>query len=345
MKGIVRKTFVLAIVVIAIVSMFTVSASALAGYSGYCYDVDARNNAVIQTYHGTWAEDGVGAKFICDDGSYLTGWWKIGQNSSGATWRFFSDDGYLVRGWAGFDALDRRVWSDAQVIRSRYFDQNDGHLYEGYQTIVWNGVSYNYYFGVSLSGNYRNGILLKNAQAPNGAWADANGVLQWSNGPGGQVVNPSQQICPITGEAANNQSYLGTWVPYQADQSYPGQASGTSTTNTGWIKVGSYYRHYTNGKLDKGLTVISGYTYYFDNSGNMTTGWKSVGGNYRYFDKSTGIMYFGGWAQIDNYSYYFDASGINLRDAITPDGYYVDRQGRWDGKTRLSIYAPGYGGY
>lgn len=344
-----KKILAFVTIMVIAICMSTQCAFALAGYSGYCYDVDARNNNTVQSYHGTWAEDGTGAKFVCDDGSYITGWWKIGQNAGGATWRFFDDNGYLVKGWAGFDAQDKRVWNDSQVIRSRFFDLSDGHMLEGYQTITWYGANYNYYFTPSGNGNYRNGILVKNAQAPNGAWADGSGVLQWN---GQTVVNPSQQqtvVCPTNQSGATNaQSYLGTWtVPYQGQQyqtieSYPGQ-TGVANGSTGWIKTGSYYRHYTNGKLDKGLTVIGGYSYYFDSSGNMATGWRTVGSGYRYFDKTTGIMYFGGWATIDGYSYYFDANGINLRDTITPDGYYVDRYGRWDGKTHISTYGPGYG--
>ena len=345
-----KKILAFTTVLVIAICMSTIPALALAGYSGYCYDVDARNNQTIQSYHGGWIEDGNGAKFVCDDNSFITGWWKIGQSAQSSTWRFFDENGYLVKGWAGFDAADKRVWDNSQVVRQRFFDLNDGHLYEGYQTISWGGVNYNYYFAPSGNGNYRNGILVKNAQAPNGAWADANGVLQWNNPNfvGQVVIDPSQQGCPIgqNGTAMNNQSYLGTWtMPYQttAQTVYPGQTPEVVTNgNTGWIKTGSYYRHYTNGKLDKGLTVIGGYSYYFDSSGNMATGWRTVGSSHRYFDKQTGIMYFGGWAEIDGYSYYFDSSGVNLRDTITPDGYYVGTNGRWDGKTRLSAYGPGF---
>ena len=342
-----KKKFLAFVMVLMIaICMSTVPALALAGYSGYCYDVDARNGQTIQSYHGGWIEDGAGAKFICDDNSFITGWWKIGQDAGSATWRFFDKNGYLVRGWAGFDAQDQRVWNDSQVVRQRFFDLNDGRLYEGYQTISWGGVNYNYYFAPSGNGNYRNGILVKNAQAPNGAWADANGVLQWNNPNfvGQVVIDPSQQQgCPISqnGTATNNQSYLGTWTMPSV---YPGQTPEVVTNgNTGWIKTSNgYYRHYSSGKLDKGLTTISGYHYYFDSSGNMATGWRTIGSSHRYFDKQTGIMYFGGWAEIDGYSYYFDSSGVNLRDAITPDGYYVGTNGRWDGKTRLSAYGPGF---
>ena len=43
-----------------------------------------------------------------------------------------------------------------------------------------------------------------------------------------------------------------------------------------------------------------------------------------------------GWQQIDNVYYYFDSDGWMLQNTTTPDGYYVDSSGAWDGKSVAS---------
>ncbi|MDO4731134.1 MAG: S8 family serine peptidase, partial [Clostridia bacterium] len=80
-----------------------------------------------------------------------------------------------------------------------------------------------------------------------------------------------------------------------------------------------------------------GYWFYFDNDGIMQSGWQNNIPGWEncwfYFDKN-GVMQ-NGW-QFISWSggtdwFYFDANGIMLKDAITPDGYYVDANGVWRG--------------
>lgn len=38
-----------------------------------------------------------------------------------------------------------------------------------------------------------------------------------------------------------------------------------------------------------------------------------------------------GWIEDSGKSYYLDANGIMLANTLTPDGYYVDADGAWNG--------------
>lgn len=78
--------------------------------------------------------------------------------------------------------------------------------------------------------------------------------------------------------------------------------------------------------------------FYFDNDGHLKTGWFADQGGLVYYlnplsDGTKGRMVTG-WAQIDGYLYYFDnvegsgRMGALYRNSRTPDGHYVDEQGR-----------------
>lgn len=54
-------------------------------------------------------------------------------------------------------------------------------------------------------------------------------------------------------------------------------------------------------------------------------GWKYL--------KEDGAFVETGWNEINGEHYYFDENGYIVIDAMTPDGYYVDIEGRWDGKS------------
>ncbi len=54
-----------------------------------------------------------------------------------------------------------------------------------------------------------------------------------------------------------------------------------------------------------------------------------------------------GWINDNGKDYYINDDGVMLSDQVTPDGYYVDASGAWDGQAALapaqpqSIYQPG----
>lgn len=82
-------------------------------------------------------------------------------------------------------------------------------------------------------------------------------------------------------------------------------------------------KSYPRNKWEK----VDGKWYYFDNRGYMVTGWKKIGGQW-YFLKSSGAMAESEWAG----DYYLTSSGAMATDVVTPDGYTVDKNGKWDRK-------------
>ena len=80
--------------------------------------------------------------------------------------------------------------------------------------------------------------------------------------------------------------------------------------------------------------VASLETYYFDNEGNMVTGWIHTIDEKWYYMEHTKSLYEGkmfelGWKQIQNNWYYFLLDGSMLANSVTPDGYFVDSNGVW----------------
>ena len=74
-------------------------------------------------------------------------------------------------------------------------------------------------------------------------------------------------------------------------------------------------------------------TYYFDNLGNMITGWIKTADEKWYFFENLKTIDEGkmalGWKKIENVWYYFIEDGSMLRNTMTPDGYLVGNDGAW----------------
>ena len=66
-----------------------------------------------------------------------------------------------------------------------------------------------------------------------------------------------------------------------------------------------------DGSYAIGRRTIDGADYYFNSAGVMATGWQS----------------------IDDKWYYFDTNGVMLKGSYTPDGYWMDEHGVYDGKS------------
>lgn len=65
--------------------------------------------------------------------------------------------------------------------------------------------------------------------------------------------------------------------------------------------------------------------YYFDDEGYVVTGWKKIDNTWYYF-KDDGVMVTNRWIG----SYYLQNDGSMATNKITPDGYTVDENGKWD---------------
>ena len=81
------------------------------------------------------------------------------------------------------------------------------------------------------------------------------------------------------------------------------------------------------------MSNIVNNTYYFDQSGNMVTGWvKTADNNWYFFENAKtadeGKMVLG-WKSISGSWYYFNADGSMMKNGITPDGYNIGSDGRW----------------
>ena len=112
----------------------------------------------------------------------------------------------------------------------------------------------------------------------------------------------------------------GWWLRF-ADNSYPkGQKHGTSSIAYAW-------------------ELINGNWWAFDEHGYTKTGWlwDETFGGWFYIDPERGMQT--GWVLIDGAWYYFHPvsdgrKGIMYAGQKTPDGYYVDEKGAWDGKEK-----------
>lgn len=64
-------------------------------------------------------------------------------------------------------------------------------------------------------------------------------------------------------------------------------------------------------------------------------GWsKQEDGWHYYFEDGSPAT---GWVEVEGKSYYIPANGGMLKDTITPDGYYVDRDGAWYERTEMIL--------
>ena len=116
------------------------------------------------------------------------------------------------------------------------------------------------------------------------------------------------------------QNEHGWWLRF-ADNSYPkGRKHGTSGSAYAW-------------------EYINGSWWAFDENGYAKTGWlrDEAFGGWFYMDPERGMQT--GWVLIDGVWYYFHPvsdgrRGIMYAGQKTPDGYYVDENGAWDGKDK-----------
>ena len=82
------------------------------------------------------------------------------------------------------------------------------------------------------------------------------------------------------------------------------------------------------------ITNTTSETYFFDESGNMVTGWVGTkDGKWYYFEdtlnKDEGKMVNYGWKSVMGIWYYFMTDGAMLTNGITPDGFLVGSDGKW----------------
>ena len=110
----------------------------------------------------------------------------------------------------------------------------------------------------------------------------------------------------------------GWWLRF-ADSSYPkAEKRGTNGIAYAWEQVnGNWWAFDESGYIKTGWMRDEDYNgwFYLDPEHGMQTGWVLIDGKWHYFhptsDGRKGILYVG---------------------RLTPDGYYVDENGAWDGR-------------
>lgn len=107
-----------------------------------------------------------------------------------------------------------------------------------------------------------------------------------------------------------------------------------------WLKTddGNWYHFDENGNMRTGWYQDADQKwYYLESDGSMASGWKEIGGKWYYMDADGSMA--SGWKEINGKWYYLDKqSGEALVNGYTPDGYYVDGSGAWNGKSSRNSY-------
>ncbi|MDO4295237.1 MAG: hypothetical protein Q4D90_03645, partial [bacterium] len=114
---------------------------------------------------------------------------------------------------------------------------------------------------------------------------------------------------------------------------------------TGWQYLNShwYYLSQEDGKMLTGWQYIDGHWYYLNTAndgveGQLRSGWMTDAAGRRYFLSTAHDGTFGrmltGWQWIDGHCYYFVGTegadqGKMLTNALSPDGFLVNADGRW----------------
>lgn len=104
--------------------------------------------------------------------------------------------------------------------------------------------------------------------------------------------------------------------------------NGEGVMLTGWQYLnGHWYYLDGSGAMLNGFQYINGRWYFLNGDGVMLTGWQFLNGHWYYLDGSGAMLT--GWQYINGAWYYLDGSGIMYANQATPDGYFVDGNGRW----------------
>lgn len=127
------------------------------------------------------------------------------------------------------------------------------------------------------------------------------------------------------------------WVSYK-NHKYYCDPKNSGARVTGWKEIGKYWYYFDKkGRRVSGWLKEGGRHYYLQSNGRRAGGWQSIGKYRYYFDRTTGVRA-KGWTEIDGYSYYFNKNGRLLKNCYTPDGAYVDAEGKKLKKSTLKEF-------
>ena len=106
---------------------------------------------------------------------------------------------------------------------------------------------------------------------------------------------------------------------YKVDKNGRWITGSWKSNSNGW-----WYEYSDGSYLKEKWKYISESWYYFNSEGYMVTGWKLLGNDWFYL-KDSGAMAENEWVG----DYYLGNDGKMLTNTTTPDGYKVDKNGRW----------------
>ena len=112
---------------------------------------------------------------------------------------------------------------------------------------------------------------------------------------------------------------------------------------SGWQKdqVGWWYLNEDGSFPAEAWMQENGIWYYFNGEGYLQTGWLLWNGSWYYLEE-TGMAT--GWKYIGDAWYYFDEDGRMYSSAYVDGKYYMDENGRWDGKVQEQKKTPMFPG-
>lgn len=122
-----------------------------------------------------------------------------------------------------------------------------------------------------------------------------------------------------------------------------------SFADTGlWKYENNSWKYYDNtNKAHISWLNLGNDWYYFDTNSNMHLSWLNLNNSWYFFNpisgKEQGKM-LKSWQWIDGYCYFFDTkSGKMYSNTKTPDGFFVNSEGKWINENGLAIFKPNLG--
>lgn len=158
----------------------------------------------------------------------------------------------------------------------------------------------------------------------NGSWIQNQHGWWYRYYDGGYPSNTWEKINNTWYYFNRNGYMLNGWQQISGSWYYLG---GNGAMTRGWQSVdGRWYYINGDGVMLTGWQYLGGRWYYLDGSGAMLTGWQFINGRWYFLDGSGAMLT--GWQFINGAWYYLDSSGAMYADQTTPDGYYVDGNGK-----------------
>ena len=303
----------------------------------------------------------VNGKYLKKTGIMATGFVKIGKKKY-----YFNENGVKQTGWQVINqktyyfnakgVMQKKVWVDNCYLTS------NGSRASGFFTLD----KKTYYFSPS-TGKKTTGWMLLNGDKyyfkPDGSLRKSGWILskKYYAGNTGAILKGLNTINkklyyfdPTTGlkltrsmKTIGNDTYYfnnkgravkSKWVQINSKYYYF-QADGKLAKNT-W--VGLYYVGADGARTGEQKTVgwntVNGVKYYYDENGNMATGFTTIGNNTYYFD-STGAMQ-KGLQTIGTKKYYFYSDGtmaVSLSIIIGTKQYTINAKGVVTAETSIKI--------